>query len=168
MMDIRTAASSDLEKIAEVYVKNHTETYRGLLSDDYFERLTLEYAKEKWNAYLYSTDKKMWVAYREDEFLGFTAGTKDEHLADTWYLASLHITEKARGKGVGTALIQTMMKDAVENSYSRMSVCIVKGNDAAGNLYKKLGAKHWLDFEDDFCGTVSHSEKLLWDLLSEN
>lgn len=45
-MDIRTALSFDLERIAEIYVKNHTETYRGLLSDDYFESLTLDYAKK--------------------------------------------------------------------------------------------------------------------------
>lgn len=167
-MDIRTATSSDLEKIAELYVKNHTETYRDLLSDDYFESLTLDYAKEKWRTYFYSAGKKIWVVYSEDEFLGFTAGMKDESLADAWYLDSLHITEKARGKGIGTALIKTMMKYAVENGYSKMSVCIVKGNDTAGNLYKKLGANHLLDFEDDFCGTVSHSEKLLWDMLSEN
>ena len=167
-MDIRTATASDLEKIAELYVKNHTETYRGLLSDAYFERLTLDYAKEKWRTYLYSAGKKIWVAYREDEFLGFTAGMKDESLADVWYLDSLHITEKARGKGIGTAFIKTMMKYAVENSYSKMSVCIIKGNDNAGTLYKKLGAKHLLDFEDDFCGSVSHSEKLLWETLSGN
>ena len=58
MMDIREATSSDLERIAEVYVKNHAETYRGLLSADYFESLTLNYATEKWRAYLYSTGKK--------------------------------------------------------------------------------------------------------------
>jgi N-acetylglutamate synthase-like GNAT family acetyltransferase len=120
-MDIRTATSSDLEKIAELYVKNHTETYRGLLSDAYFERLTLDYAKEKWRTYLYSAGKKIWVAYREDEFLGFTAGMKDESLADVWYLDSLHITQKSRGKGIGTAFIKTMMKSAVENSYSKIT-----------------------------------------------
>ena len=165
-MDIRVATSSDLKKIAELYVKNHTETYRGLLSDDYFEGLTLDYAKEKWSTYLYSKGKIIWVAYGEEEFLGFTAGMEDESLVDTWYLDSLHITEKARGKGVGTALIKTMMTYAIENGYSKMSVCIVKGNVNARNLYKKLGAEHLLYFEDDFCGTVSHSEKLLWNTLS--
>lgn len=54
-------------------------------------------AKEKWGTYLSSTGKKIWVVYSEDEFLVFTAGMKDESLADTWYLDSLHITEKARG-----------------------------------------------------------------------
>ena len=167
-MEIRVAKSSDIEKIAEVYVKNHRETYRGLLSDDYFESLTLDYAKEKWSTYLKSTGSKMWVAYNADIFLGFAAGTEDKNLADTWYLDSLHITENARGKGVGTSLIKIMMMYALENGYSKMSVCIIKGNDNAGSLYEKLGAKHLLDFEDDFCGTVSHSEKLLWDNLLVN
>ena len=166
-MKIRVAASSDLDYIAEVYVKNHTETYRGLLSDDYFRALTLDYAKEKWSTYLYSMGKKIWVVYSEEEFLGFAAGMEDESLADTWYLDALHITEKARGKGIGTVLIKTVMKYAAENRYSRMSVCIVRGNDTAGNLYKKLGAEHLLYFEDDFCGTVSHSEKLLWSNILE-
>ena len=43
-----------------------------------------------------------------------------------------------------------------------MSVCIVRGNDGARRLYEKLGAVHLVYFEDDFCGTVSHSEKLIW------
>lgn len=168
IMDIRAAASSDIEKIAELYVKNHRETYKGLLSDDYFESLTSDYAKEKWSAYLRNTCSKIWVAYNAEEFLGFAAGTEDANLANTWYLDSLHITENARGKGIGTTLIKAMMNYAAEIGYSKMSVCIVKGNDNAGNLYNKLGAKHYLDFEDDFCATVSHSEKLLWDNLSES
>ena len=167
-MDIRTATSYDLDRIAEIYVKNHTETYRGLLSDDYLDSLTLDYAKEKWNAYLCGKDKKMWVAYSGDEFLGFAAGTEDKNIADTWYLDSLHITEKARGRGIGTDLIKTMMRCAAENGYTMMSVCIVKGNDNAGSLYKKLGAKHLLDFEDDFCGTISSSEKLIWNNISDD
>ena len=165
-MIIRLALSDDIQQIAALYVKNHTETYRGLLSDAYFETLTLDYAKKQWSTYLCSEGKKMWVAYHEEAFLGFSAGKKDESLEDTWYLDSLHITKNARGKGIGTALIRTMMDYAVEQQYSKMSVCIVKGNETAGNLYKKLGAEHILDFEDDFCGTVSHSEKLLWKTLS--
>lgn len=165
-MVIREAVSSDIEKISEIYVKNHRETYSGLLSDNYFENLTSDYAKDKWSTYFYNEGSKIWVVYNDDEFLGFAAGTEDKNLAETWYLDSLHIAENARGKGIGTALIKTMMKHAVKNGYSNMSVCIVKGNDNAERLYKKLGAKHLLDFEDNFCGTVSHSEKLLWDNLS--
>ncbi len=120
------------------------------MSDDYFESLTLDYAKEKCSTYLKSTGSKMWVAYNADKFLGFAAGTEDKNLADTLYLDSLHITENARGKGVGTSLIKTMMMYAVKNGYSKMSVCIIKGNDNAGSLYEKLGAKHFV-ISDDVC-----------------
>ena len=49
-----------------------------------------------------------------------------------------------------------------KGGYEKMSICIVKGNDNAGNLYRKLGARHY----KDFTGKMSHSEKLLWDDLS--
>lgn len=164
-MNIRFAKKNDIDDIAELYIKNHLVTYKGLLSDDYLSNLTLDYAKDKWNKYVEDTRKKVWVAYEENVFLGFAAGMEDAELPCTWYLDSLHVTEKARGKGIGTAFIKTMGKYAVENDYIKMSICIVKGNVNAGNLYKKLGAEHFADFEDDFCGTVSHSEKLLWNNL---
>ena len=161
-MKIKLAEEHDLDKIAEVYRYNHISTYKGLLSDAYISGLTFDYCRDKWKAYAEDTNKRMWVAYEDDTFLGFTAGMEDSELPCTWYLDSLHVTEAARGKGVGTALLSTMGRFACENGYDSMSICIVRGNDSAGDLYKKLGAEHFSYFCDDFCGTVSNSEKLLW------
>ncbi len=47
-----------------------------------------------------------------------------------------------------------------------MSICIVKGNDNAKNIYERLGAVHYKDFIDDFGGTKSNSQKLIWKDLS--
>ena len=164
-MEIRPAKKEDIEKIGELYVTNHRHTYKGLLSDAYIAQLTVAYGVRKWEAYLMAEQHKIWVAYEEDRFWGFVAGMKDAELENIWYLDSLHVSADARGKGVGTALIRTIGRYAQEQGYAGMSICIVKGNDDAGDLYKKLGAKHLKDFEDDFCGTVSQSEKLLWDDL---
>lgn len=161
-MNIRLAVTDDLNNIAEVYRYNHINTYKGLLSDKYLSNLTLDYCRDKWEKYAEDTRKRIWVAYEADIFLGFVAGMEDSQLPDTWYLDSLHVTERARGKGIGTALIKTIGKYANENNYAKMSICIVQGNDSASNLYKKLGAEHFSYFCDDFCGTVSDSEKLLW------
>ena len=165
-MEIRLAAKEDLQKIGELYITNHCNTYRGLLSDAYIDQLTLEYGVQKWETYLMAEQHKIWVAYENDVFLGFVAGMKDWELENVWYLDSLHVSVYARGKGVGTALIKMIGRYAQGQGYAGMSICIVKGNDDAGNLYKKFGAKHLKDFEDDFCGTISQSEKLLWDNLS--
>jgi len=161
-MEIRTATPQDVANIAELYIKNHTETYQGLLPEAYFSRLTPDHAREKWTAYLQDRDRVLWTAYEAGEFLGFAAGMRDPELADTWYLDSLHITPGARGKGIGTALINRMKAYASQKNYTRMSVCIVRGNETAGRLYQRLGAEHLTYFQDDFCGTPSNSEKLIW------
>lgn len=166
-MEIRFARAEELAQIAALYVENHKSTYRGLLSDAYLSGLTPEYGVAKWSAYLADSENAVWIACEGEVFLGFAAGRPDLELENTWYLDSLHVASCARGKGVGTALIRTAGRHGVSQGFCSMSVCIVRGNDAAGAVYQKLGAEHFSYFEDDFCGTVSHSEKLLWRDLAQ-
>lgn len=51
-MIIRDAVYDDIDNIAKLYISNWKETYKGLLSEDYLNSLTKEYAVEKWNKYL--------------------------------------------------------------------------------------------------------------------
>ena len=166
-MTIRFATSEDLDSIARLYVCNHRQAYAGLLSEAYLSSLTVEYGLEKWGKQLQDQKARIWVAFEGESFLGFAAGTPDPELEQTWYLESLHVTEDSRGKGVGTALIQAVKQYAYDNSYERMSVCIVRGNDRAAALYQRLGAEHYSFFEDDFNGTPSASEKLIWNRLRQ-
>ena len=46
-----------------------------------------------------------------------------------------------------------------------MSICIVRGNERAGKLYRRLGAVHYRYFEDAFGAERFASEKLLWETL---
>lgn len=160
-MKIRPANERDVKSIASLYVHNHRTTYKNLLPAEYFESLTEAYAEKKWQSYIADKSNRVWVAENEGCFIGFAASTADEELTNVWYLDSLHVCENARGIGVGTALIKTVGRYAYEGGYEKMSICIVKGNDNAGSLYRKLGARHYKDFE----GKLSHSEKLLWDEL---
>ena len=117
---------------------------------------------------LQNPEARMWVAYEGNSFLGFAAGMPDPEVGQTWYLESLHIAEDSRGKGVGTALIQAVAKHAFDHGYEKMSVCIVRGNDRAASLYQRLGAEHHSFFLDDFNGTPSSSEKLMWNNLQQD
>ena len=164
-MTIRPAGPEDLENIADLYVRNHKSTYKGLLSDAYLDALTEEYALEKWERQLRAEDSEILVACRDGAFLGFAAFLPDPVLEGTWHLDSLHVKSRARGCGIGTALIRAGAETAERKGLRRMSVCIVRGNDHAGDLYRRLGAAHHAFFEDDFLGTVSPSEKLVWDRL---
>ena len=165
-VDIYFATEENLDSIAELYVCNHKKTYRGLLSDEYLDSLTVETAKNRWADYLCNEKNKLWTAFDGKTFLGFVAATEDEELENTWYLDSLHVNENARGIGVGTALIKTVTEYAVKNGYESMSICVVKGNEKAKNLYLKLGAEPYKDFEDNFGKTHTNSEKLIWKSLT--
>lgn len=166
-MTIQPAAKDDLPAIAALYLHNHREAYRGLLSENYLSGLTAEACTEKWAAALSCPREQLWVAREGDALLGFAAGLPDEELPQTWYLESLHVAEAARGKGVGTALIREAARHAGEAGFRRMSVCIVRGNERAGTLYRKLGAAHRKYFEDAFGTERFASEKLLWETLPE-
>ena len=163
-MDIRRAVPADLDAIAGLYLKNHKTTYRDLLPA-YVSGLTPAYCREKWDAFLRDGEKRVWAAYDEGVFLGFAAGMPDTELSGTWYLEALHVAESARGRGVGSALICAAAASAAQQGFTRMSVCIIRGNERAGGLYRKLGAAHYAYFEDDFHGTRTSSEKLLWEAL---
>ncbi len=160
-MTIRPADEKDIVNIAVTYVRNHRTTYKNLLPAEYFETLTEDYAQKKWSEYIADGRNRVWVAEDETGFLGFAASMPDEELVGVWYLDSLHVCEKARGRGVGTSLIKAVGRYAYNEGYGKMSICIVKGNDNAGALYRKLGARHYKDFN----GRLSNSEKLLWDSL---
>ena len=67
-MIIRDAVYDDIDNIAELYISNWKETYKGLLSEDYLNGLTKDYAVEKWSKYL-KNGNQIFVAYEENEFL---------------------------------------------------------------------------------------------------
>lgn len=165
-MEIRDAKDSDIAGIAALHVANQRTTYRGLLSDDYLERLNVEDRAGKWRAYLHHAGQRIFVACDGSAFLGFAACRADTERPDCLYLDSLHVRPEARGRGVGTALIRTAGRFAEESGYEGMSVCIVRGNETARRLYLALGAAHEKYFTDSFEGTSSRSEKLRWTDLS--
>ena len=166
-MTIRFAESKDLENIALLYVHNHRQSYEGLLAEAYLSGLTAEYGMQKWGKQLRNPEAKIWVAYEGNSFLGFAGGIPDPEVEQTGYLESLHVAEDSRGKGVGTALIRAVKLYAHDHGYEKMSVCIVRGNDRAASLYQRLGAEHLSFFTDDFNGTPSSSEKLIWNGLQQ-
>ena len=130
-MNIREANAEDMEPIANLYVMNWKKTYIDLLPDNFLNGLTVNDEIKKWQEYLTKEKHRIFVAYENESFLGFSACKEDEELKNCLYLDSLHVSEISRGKGVGTKLINTVGNYAYIKGYENMSICIVKGNDKA-------------------------------------
>ena len=166
-MIIRPIMENDIQAIAKIYTDNWKTTYQGLLSESFLESMTYEHSKEKWLSYVHTDKQGAFAAVDEqDRIIGFAAYKPYNDLKKCLLLDSLHILQSVQGGGIGKKLIFTIGKYAHHNGYEKMSICIVKGNDRAEEIYTYLGAKHYKDFIDDFEGTPSNSSVLLWDDLN--
>lgn len=92
----------------------------------------------------------------EKDFLhGFTARDEDDRIIGyatfffayyTWvgkslYMDDLYIKEQYRGKGIGTLLINTVIKHAEKEKCDRLRWQVSEWNKPAISFYKSLGAK---------------------------
>ena len=162
---IRIAEDADIKKIADLYIHNWRETYRGLISDDYINGLTLDYAVAKWSEYIHSGDHMVLVAYEDGAFAGFAGCKPEREIENCLLLDSLHVFPCYRDRGLGSLLIQKCLEYANNKGFNCLSINIINGNDKAKQLYMKLGAKHHSFFDDHLSeGELAPSEKLIWEL----
>jgi ribosomal protein S18 acetylase RimI-like enzyme len=59
--------------------------------------------------------------------------------SDEIYLEAIAVSESARGKGVGTQLIETLFLFAKENNFKFISLQVIDTNPKAKELYEHLG-----------------------------
>ena len=57
------------------------------------------------------------------------------------YLEDILVTEALRGKGIGKMLIESLIQEAKEKGFKRMTWQVLDWNEPAINFYKKFGAK---------------------------
>jgi GNAT superfamily N-acetyltransferase len=55
------------------------------------------------------------------------------------HLKEIYVTESARGKGIGTLLMQGLYQVAIEHASSRVEWTTDKGNMLAERFYQRLG-----------------------------
>ena len=62
------------------------------------------------------------------------------------YLEDIIVTEKARGKGIGTLLMNRLIEEAKEKKFNRIIWQVLEWNEPAINFYKKYNA----EFDDEW------------------
>ncbi|TVX93223.1 GNAT family N-acetyltransferase [Paenibacillus agilis] len=62
-----------------------------------------------------------------------------EALADEYYITTLSVDSKFRGKGIGTKLLDLAEQLAIDNGYLKCSLTVDASNEKARRLYNQLG-----------------------------
>jgi GNAT superfamily N-acetyltransferase len=140
---IRLAGPGDAGAIADIHVDSWLVAYRGLLDQDYLDRLTVDGRTRQWERVLGErTTDRVWVAERDGRPVGFAhAGpSRDADLSpDTGELYTLYARPDVWGSGAGAALLAEVVASLAGDGYATAALWVLDTNARARRFYHRQG-----------------------------
>jgi ribosomal protein S18 acetylase RimI-like enzyme len=143
-MGIRRAQASDARSIAEVQVASWQAAYRGLLSDELLNGLSVDGFENRWRLRLTFEDSRQTLVYEQDDLvLGFVAfgPGRDEDIQTLRlgeiYAIYLHPTHWRQGHG--SALMRAALRALGEAGYTLVTLWVLHNNQHARRFYEATG-----------------------------
>lgn len=112
-----------VEMLQTIYQSKNVQGYEAGYLDKFFD------GKEDW----------ICVAEEDNAVIAYLSIEVHREQETFLYLDDLSVSEKYRGKGIGTNLIRTAEKFAVETGISTIVFHVEKSNTGAFRLYRRLG-----------------------------
>lgn len=142
---IRFAEASDYSGIARVHVQSWKSTYRGLISQDYLDRLTPADREPNWKRLLEDKSRIVIVSECSDsEIIGFVSGFPNrrgeyarEYVAE---LGAIYILQNYRRLGIGRDLVKSLVHEFLNRNYDSMIVWVLESNPYS-RFYERLGGE---------------------------
>ncbi len=163
---IRTAEVTDAEGIAHVHVNAWLETYRGLMSDGFLDRLSVEQRAKRWKQTLIDPNDvyhRAIVAIKDRQIIGF-ANFGKEQSGDSSFLGELfaiYLLKKFQRQGVGRELVKCVVQGLLAQDISSMLVWVLAENPYR-RFYESLGGVYLRERMIDFGGMSLHEKAYGW------
>lgn len=144
-MKIREARREDAEGIAKVHVRSWQTTYRGLISDTYLSRLTVDQRLRNWLRTFDSLKpgEPVYVAETgEGEIVGFSSGGRNRS-DDGRYdgeLYAIYLLREYQGMGLGKRLFDAVMTALRTDGCASMMLWVLRDNPALA-FYESRGGR---------------------------
>lgn len=139
---IREATPADAPGIARVHVDTWRTTYRGLVPDNYLDRLSYADREAWWEQMLTTpgSDTFIYVAEYAERIVGFVSGgpIRTEGEEYTGELYAIYILQSQQGKGTGRRLTEALVKRMLDADIHSMLLWVIVGNPAE-RFYRSLG-----------------------------
>ena len=148
-MLVRRASSKDAAQIAEVHVRSWQRAYRGLIPQDYLDRLDPAQRVARWEQVLASVDLPaggVQVAENESDLLGFVSfGPSRDDDAEGQRLVgeimAIYLAPAAWGQGLGRELMTAALADLGAAGYAQATLWVLESNERARGFYVAAGFK---------------------------
>ncbi|HEX6231182.1 MAG TPA: GNAT family N-acetyltransferase [Actinomycetota bacterium] len=142
-MRIREAQPTDAGAIARIHVRSWQAAYRGLLTDDYLDSLSVDERLEMHRRALESPgEHRTWVAEEGGRILGFSVtGPSQDADADerTGELYAVYLDPDRFGQGIGKRLVDHSIGDLRERGFRTATLWVLETNEAGRRFYEREG-----------------------------
>jgi GNAT superfamily N-acetyltransferase len=144
-MHIRPAQPTDAAAIAEVHVRSWQDAYRGLLPQDYLDKLDVGRRRAGWDRILAATawpGTGAFVAECSNGIIGFAhiGPARDEDEPDAvGEMTAIYVLARAWGAGAGRALMAAAVATLADAGFAEASLWVLDGNTRARGFYELAG-----------------------------
>ncbi|MGG4488271.1 GNAT family N-acetyltransferase [Metabacillus idriensis] len=148
MVQIRKAATTDVQGISEVCRVANWATYGHIYSEEYLEKVIREYYScERLLEDVTASDRSWggyFVAIQNDMVIGAGGGGMISDISGEIY--ALYLNPKRRNQGIGTLLLNAITKQQKEFNAKEQWISVQKGNFKGIPFYEAKGFK--LQYEE--------------------
>ncbi len=143
---VRAATVRDAAELAAIHVRSWQAAYKGLLPQDYLDKLEVSDRVEGWRRTLSATDwsrSGVMVVHPERELLGFAGfgPTRDNDDDDSAVaeIRSIYLLPEAWGKGFGKRLMCAALTRLASAGYTQATLWVLQTNGRARRFYETGG-----------------------------
>jgi GNAT superfamily N-acetyltransferase len=143
---IREAEPKDAEAIAEVHVRAWQAAYRGQLTDDYLDGLTVEDRVDQHRRTLAEprAEWRTWIGEEDGHVLAFAVtGPSEDADAEptTAELYAVYLVPERVGTGIGRQMLQHLTQDLRARGFLAATLWVLETNERARRFYEIAGWK---------------------------
>jgi ribosomal protein S18 acetylase RimI-like enzyme len=143
---VRQAQGRDVPSIAEIHVRSWQAAYRGILSDELLDGLSVSERETSWRALLRAHDG-LWLNLVAERDGGGLAGfcsvatpSRDEDATErTAEVGALYVDPSQWRLGAGGAMLETALEELSRRRYRDVILWVLPENHAALAFYDRFG-----------------------------
>ncbi|NMH68566.1 GNAT family N-acetyltransferase [Bacillus sp. RO3] len=131
----RKAELQDAEGIAFVHIHSWRTTYKGIISEEYLQSLSIEEREQKWRGIL-SGSHHTYVCEEEDgKIVGFVSFGKERSGEYEGELYAIYLLKEYQGKGIGKRLFAIAVHELKKQGLFSMWIWVLKENPSKHFYY---------------------------------
>lgn len=171
MLVFREAKNTDVDRIANLHAQSWQQNYRGSFSDEFLDNEVLDDRLAVWHERFNNPKENQHIVIAEENglLLGFICSYFKESPIYGTYLDNLHVSDDAKGKGIGTKLMGNLAQEINGRNYKNgFYLWVLNANYAAISFYDRIGGKSLETVEaNDIGDTVFQKTRYVWKDMNE-